>query len=192
MVWSFAPTPKPELVMVQGNNRALLCGEWSSSGSKFAFGTASHKTFVCSFDKENNWWSAIKITGYKSSVLSVAFDPSENWLASGSADFSFKIHGKKLNEKGKEIWEPLYEFAAQSWVEGVAWSSSGRQFAFAVHDASIIFGKVEKQGEELNVELETCQWNKLPFTTLIFMNEDELMAGGYDNDPILFKKGKEW
>ena len=178
--------------MVQGNNRALLCGEWSSSGSQFAFGTASHKAFVCSFDKVNNWWEATKITGYKSSVLSVAFDPSGNLLASGSADFKFKIFKKKFNEELKEIWEPLYEFEAQSWVEGVTWSLSGNQFAFTVHDASIIFGKIEKQGELLNVELETCQWNKLPFTTLIFMNENELVAGGYDNDPILFKKGKEW
>jgi WD40 repeat protein len=192
MVWSFNPDPKPELVMIQGNNRALLCGEWSSSGSMFAFGTASHKTFVCSWDANNNWWQGTKITGYKSSVLSVAFSPNEEFLATGSADFSFRLFGKRISEKKEDKWEPLYEFDAQSWVEAVAWSKSGKQIAFAVHDASIIFVNFEKVGDELNVKEEICQWNKLPFTTLLFLNENELVAGGYDNDPIVFKKGKEW
>ena len=37
--------------------------------------------------------------------------------------------------------------------------------------------------EEDNVIL----WDKLPFKTIIFINENSFVAGGYDYDPVQFK-----
>lgn len=189
---------KPELVMMQGNNRAILAGEWSKNGKKFALGTASHKAYVSYYEKENNWWYCNRITGFKSSVVAVSLHPSGRVLATGSTDFSFKLiscYKKEVDEndgyKGvfdniTDIGTILFEFTGLSWVESIAWSPSGSQFAFAVHDATISFGQVDKGVD--NINLENCQWTKLPFLTLLFRNENEIIGGGYDFDPISFKR----
>lgn len=80
--------------------------------------------------------------GFKSSVVSVSFHPSGRVFATGSTDFSFKIISSYIKEvdsndgyKGvfdniDKSGEVLFEFQALSWVESIAWSPSGKQFAF--------------------------------------------------------------
>lgn len=49
------------------------------------------------------------------------------------------------------------------------------------------------QTEANQKEEDRVAWNKLPFLSLLFKNDNELIAGGYDNRPVLFAKtGKKW
>lgn len=49
--------------------------------------------------------------------------------------------------------------------------------------------KIKKNAAgENDDELFTSEWNNLPFLSIIFKNENEIIAGGYDYNPILFKE----
>jgi len=51
----------------------------------------------------------------------------------------------------------------------------------------------KNEAGESDHEIITSEWNKLPFLSLIFKTENEIIAGGYDYNPILFKeKAGKW
>lgn len=50
----------PTLVVL-GITRAATCVKWSPMENKFAVGSGNRCVAVCSYDKENNWWTSKKI-----------------------------------------------------------------------------------------------------------------------------------
>lgn len=207
---------KHELVMLE-NNRAVLAGGWSKNGKKFSLGVGSHKAMIGYFNDKANWWDCKRIRNFKSSVVASTLHPSGRVVATGSTDFSFKIVScwieevdAKENYKGvfdevKDFGEILYEFSGLGWVETLAWSPSGQQIAFAckqffsgegvfnllkpAHDLSVNLVKVKKnEAGETDFDIQTTEWDKLPFLTLLFKSENEVLAGGYDYNPVLFRE----
>jgi len=200
------------------NNRAVLAGGWSKNGKKFAFGAGSHKTLIGSFNEKTNWWDCKKITSFKSSVVSVSLHPSGRVVAAGSTDFSFKLFSCWIesadandNYKGvfddvKDFGEILLEGGGLGWVEAIAWSPNGQQVAYAclifsyfiwlnniflvkAHDLTLGLVKIKKnEAGETDYDSNTSDWDKLPFMTLLFKSENEIIAGGYDYNPIIFKE----
>ena len=75
-----------DLVIIE-NQRSALVGVWSKNGKKFGVGSGDHRAFIGYYDPKQSWW----ITGFKSSVISISFHPSNKVIACGSSDFSLKI-----------------------------------------------------------------------------------------------------
>jgi actin related protein 2/3 complex subunit 1A/1B len=73
------------------NDKAVLCGQWTPNGQKFAIGTSCHRCFVGYYEDKNNWWQSEKISGFKSSVISVSWHPSGRVLGIGSSDNSLSL-----------------------------------------------------------------------------------------------------
>ena len=49
--------------------------------------------------------------------------------------------------------------------------------------------KIKKnEAGETDYDSNTSDWDKLPFMTLLFKSENEIIAGGYDYNPIIFKE----
>ena len=79
------------------------------------------------------------------------------------------------------------EFRAPSggWVHSVAFSPSGDALAFASHDSSISIAY--PQGPDAPpVPLLTVRTPLLPFLSLLWISESEIVAAGHDCQPITF------
>lgn len=77
------------------------------------------------------------------------------------------------------------------WVHAVAFSPSGDALAFAGHDSSV--NVVYPQADGNHVQLSVAS-NTLPVRSLLWANEQQIIAGGYDCAPLLYetKNGQEW
>lgn len=77
------------------------------------------------------------------------------------------------------------------WVHSVAFSPSGDALAFAGHDSSINVAYPSADG---NHTVLTIPSNTLPFRSLIWANEQQIIAAGFDCAPILYetKDGRDW
>jgi len=79
------------------------------------------------------------------------------------------------------------EFRSPSggWVHSVAFSPSGDALAFASHDSSISIAY--PQGPDAPpVPLLTVRTPLLPFLSLLWISESEIVAAGHDCQPITF------
>ena len=87
---------KGSLVNISGSNlRALSCCDWSHDGERFAIGSGTGDVFVGFFDKVNNQWDTVPITGKEFANLSW---PEYNFVSEISpfrADF-----GGELDRRG--------------------------------------------------------------------------------------------
>lgn len=77
------------------------------------------------------------------------------------------------------------------WVHSVAFSPSGDALAFAGHDSSVNLVYPQADG---NHTLLSITANTLPFRSLIWTNEQQIVAAGFDCAPILYetKDGQDW
>jgi actin related protein 2/3 complex, subunit 1A/1B len=79
------------------------------------------------------------------------------------------------------------EFANNSggWVHSVAFSPSGNALAFAAHDSSVtvVYPSAPEQPPRAVLTVTTPM---LPFLSLTWLNENELVAGGHDCQPVVF------
>lgn len=210
MVWNFDKGQwRPALVILQENNRAITCGGWHEPGNKFCVGTGSHKIFIGYYEKEHNWWHSKKITNFKSTILAVKFHPSGRVIASGCADFSFKLISSYIKEVDdgssyKGLFDEVKDYGTEllviknagGWVESLAWSPSGNTFAYGVHTSEIFFGDITRNGASTEAnqrEEDRIGTDKLPFLSMEFRNDDELIAAGHDYKPHIFSRsGKKW
>ena len=71
------------------------------------------------------------------------------------------------------------------WVHSVAFSPSGNSLAFAAHDSSItvVYPSAPDQPPQAVLTVTTPM---LPFLSLTWLNENELVAGGHDCQPVVF------
>lgn len=75
-------------IVICENEKAVLCGQWSPTGLKFAIGTACHHAYVGYYEEKVKWWQTAKIGSFKSSVIAIEWHPSSKVIAIGSCDFS--------------------------------------------------------------------------------------------------------
>jgi actin related protein 2/3 complex subunit 1A/1B len=210
-VWKYEDKEKawkPTLVILR-INRAATCVRWSPKGDKFAVGSGAKCVPVCHFEQGQNWWISKMIKKHKSSVLDLAWSPNQKFLVTGSSDFKCRIFsafiegidspdddGKsslfdKNNSKALQFGEILYEFdEAKAWVQGVSWSPNGLQIAFSGHGSTLTFVTLNPSGASSS---QTIYQKNLPYTLVNFMDDNSLIAVGFDNNPTEYtSSGGTW
>jgi len=192
-VWERTPTGwKPTLVLLR-INRAATFVRWSPSEQKFAVGSGARVIAVCYFEEENDWWISKHLKKpIRSTITTLAWHPNSVLLAAGSTDsharvFSSFIKGIDARPEPSAWGERLPfntvcgEFLDDSagWVHGCAFSPSGDLLAFASHDSTItvVYPSAPDQPPRAMLNIST---RLLPFTSLIWNGENEIIAAGHD------------
>ncbi|KAL2271171.1 hypothetical protein VTJ83DRAFT_542 [Remersonia thermophila] len=203
IVWE--PTPngyKPTLVLLR-INRAATFVRWSPSETKFAVGSGDRLIAVCYFEEENDWWVSKHLKKpIRSTITTVAWHPNSVLLAAGSTD----AHARVLSSfiKGVDArpdptaWGERLPFntvcgeymnRSAGWIHSVAFSPSGDALAFAAHDSSItvVYPSAPEQPPRAVVTITTQQ---LPFMSLLWNGESEIIAAGHDCEAFRFRGGE--
>ena len=79
---------------------------------------------------------------------------------------------------------------ANGWVHNVAFSPSGNVLAFTSHDSSVTIA-YPSGPEEPPLAIINVRTPLLPFQSLIWINENEIIAAGHDCQPIVFKGSEQ-
>ncbi|KAH6853735.1 WD40-repeat-containing domain protein [Chaetomium sp. MPI-CAGE-AT-0009] len=204
IVWE--PTPegyKPTLVLLR-INRAATFVRWSPSETKFAVGSGDRLIAVCYFEEENDWWVSKHLKKpIRSTVTTLAWHPNSVLLAAGSTDaharvLSSFIKGVDARPEPTAWGERLpfntvcgeYMNNSAGWIHSVAFSPSGDALAFAAHDSSItvVYPSAPEQPPRAVISINT---QLLPFMSLIWNGEAEIIAAGHDCEPFRFQGGIE-
>lgn len=204
LVWEPSPQGyKPTLVLLR-INRAATFVRWSPSETKFAVGSGDRLIAICYFEQENDWWVSKHLKKpIRSTVTTVAWHPNSVLLAAGSTDaharvFSSFIKGVDARPEPTAWGERLpfntvcgeYMNNSAGWVHSVAFSPSGDALAFAAHDSSItvVYPSAPEQPPKAVLTINT---QLLPFMSLIWNGESEIIAAGYDCEAFRFRGGIE-
>ncbi|ODQ82439.1 hypothetical protein BABINDRAFT_10871 [Babjeviella inositovora NRRL Y-12698] len=197
IVWTPGVTYTPTLVLLRIDFAATAV-RWSPSGDKIAVGSGDGVVAVCYFEEENDWWISkhIKVKDNKrSTVTNLEWHPNNVLLAVGYYDFHarvFSAYVKAIDARpGPSVWGDKFPFAApcgdfqtetqSGWVHDVAFSPSGDVLAFVSQDNSV--NVVYPGTAVISLQLQ----DSLPFTSVVFTNEGELVAAGHDCHPVVFR-----
>ncbi|KAL1981199.1 hypothetical protein VTN96DRAFT_3000 [Rasamsonia emersonii] len=192
-VWERTPTGwKPTLVLLR-INRAATCVRWSPSEQKFAVGSGARVIAVCYFEEENDWWISKHLKKpIRSTITSLAWHPNSVLLAAGSTDSHARVFSsyiKGVDERPEPTaWGERLPFNTvcgeflndtAGWVHGVSFSPSGNVLAFVSHDSSVtvVYPSAPEQPPRAMLNIST---RLLPFTSLIWNGENEIIAAGHD------------
>ncbi|KAI5290871.1 hypothetical protein KEM54_000191, partial [Ascosphaera aggregata] len=199
-VWEQTPNGwKPTLVLLR-INRAATYVRWSPSEKKFAVGSGARVIAVCYFEEENDWWISKHLKKpIRSTITSLSWHPNDVLLAAGSTDshcrvFSAYIKGVDQRPPPSTWGERLPfntvcgEFLnpAAGWIHSCAFSPSGDSLAFTSHDSSItvVYPSAPDQPPRAMLNIST---RLLPFTTMIWNGENEIIAAGHECEPYRFQ-----
>jgi actin related protein 2/3 complex, subunit 1A/1B len=202
LVWEPSPTGyKPTLVLLR-INRAATFVRWSPSETKFACGSGDRVIAICYFEQENDWWVSKHIKKpIRSTITSTAWHPNSVLLAAGSTDAHARVFSsfiKGVDDRPEPgVWGERLPFNtvcgeylnnSAGWVHSVSFSPSGDVLAFAAHDSSItvIYPSGPDQPPKAIIAINT---QLLPFMSLIWNGESEIIAAGYDCEAFRFKGG---
>lgn len=197
-VWNYddgEKTWKPSLVILR-IERAALDVKWSPDGQKFGVASSAKCVPVCYYEKDNNWWVSKMIKKHKSTVLSLAWHPNSQIVATGSSDFKCRVFSAFVDivdaaqdagpfEAPAGFGEVYAEFPCSGWVNAVAYAPSGDRLAFAGHDASIHFADFGGSGPP---SVATIRFDFLPLCQLLFVGEGTVVGAGHDANPVTFKE----
>ncbi|KAG8525446.1 uncharacterized protein KY384_009090 [Bacidia gigantensis] len=192
-VWEPSPSGwKPTLVLLR-INRAATFVRWSPSEKKFAVGSGARVIAICYFEEENDWWVSKHLKKpIRSTITTVAWHPNSVLLAAGSTDAHARVLSsfiKGVDERPESsVWGERLPFNticgeylnnSAGWVHGCAFSPSGDVLAFTAHDSSVtvVYPSGPDQPPRAVVSLST---QLLPFLSLIWNGESEIIAAGYD------------
>ncbi len=192
-VWEPSPQGwKPTLVVLR-INRAATCVRWAPSETKFAVGSGARLIPVCYFEAEDNWWVSKHIKKpIRSTVTCVSWHPNSVLLAAGSTDGHARVLSsfiKGVDERPEpSAWGERLPFntvcgeylnRTAGWVHAVAFSPSGNALAFAGHDSTltVVYPSAPEQPPRAIISVAT---QVLPFVSLVWSSEDEIIAAGYN------------
>jgi len=199
-VWEPSPQGwKPTLVLLR-INRAATCVRWAPSETKFAVGSGARLIPVCYFEEEDNWWVSKHIKKpIRSTITCVSWHPNSVLLAAGSTDG----HARVLSSFIKNVdarpepsaWGERLPFNTicgeylnntAGWVHSVAFSPSGNALAFASHDSTltVVYPSGPEQAPRAILSVST---QVLPFMSLLWSSEDEIIAAGYNCEAYRLK-----
>jgi len=208
-VWEYdtkEDTWKPGLVILR-IQRAATAVKWSPSALKFAVASGAKCIPVCYYEETQRMWISKMIKKHKSTVTSLAWSPNSKLLLNGSTDFKARISSAYIElpkevkaidsetddygdifPKWKEFGETLAEFECKGWVNAVAWAPGGNWISFAAHSSTISF--VDIKG---GLKQHTINQPGLPYLDIAFLDDNNLIAVGFDLNPHLYKlESGEW
>ncbi|PWY76360.1 putative actin-related protein 2/3 complex subunit 1A [Aspergillus sclerotioniger CBS 115572] len=186
---------KPTLVLLR-INRAATFVRWSPSEQKFAVGSGARVIAVCYFEEENDWWISKHLKKpIRSTITTLAWHPNSVLLAAGSTDsharvLSSFIKGVDTRPEPSAWGERLpfnticgeYLNDSAGWIQGLSFSPSGDALAFTGHDSSVtvVYPSAPDQPPRAMLNIAT---RLLPFNSLIWNGENEIIAAGHDCEP---------
>jgi len=191
---------KPVLVILR-INRCATHVKWSPEENKFAVASGAKCISICYFEEDHDWWVSKHIKKHKSTVLRVDWHPNNALIATASSDFKCRIFAAHI--KGVDKKTPTTPFGAKlpfgecfaeidtciGWVKSVRWSPSGNLLAFVGHDATLCVSDISSGTPNTSI----VKFRELPFTDLLFIDENNIIAVGYDCTPVLFQNsGGGW
>lgn len=156
---------------------------------------------VCYFEEENDWWISKHLKKpIRSTITSLAWHPNSVLLAAGSTDSHARVFSsyiKGVDERPEPTaWGERLPFNTvcgeflndtAGWVHGVSFSPSGNVLAFVSHDSSVtvVYPSAPEQPPRAMLNIST---RLLPFTSLIWNGENEIIAAGHVRLSLVFKK----
>ena len=166
--------------------------KWSPLENKFAVASGDKLVSICYFEQENDWWVSKHLKKpITSTVLCLDWHPENILLVTGGCDkkvLVFSAWIKGIDSKASHaVWgEKLPfgtvcgEFLTNSWVHSVGWAPLGNTIGWVGHDSSlsIVNGP--------NEQVMFVNTSNLPFMTLVFVSETQIIAAGHDCCPVLF------
>ncbi|KAI9893639.1 MAG: hypothetical protein M1814_006435 [Vezdaea aestivalis] len=204
LVWTPSPSGwKPTLVLLR-INRAATFVRWSPNEAKFAVASGARVVAICYFEEENDWWVSKHLKKpLRSTITTIAWHPNNVLIAAGSTDAHARVFSSFL--KGNEArpepsaWGTKLPFGtvcgeflnnSAGWVHAVAFSPSGEALAFAAHDSSVtvVYPAGQDEPPRAVVSLST---QLLPFQSLIWTKETEIVAAGYDCEAYRLQGGEQ-
>ncbi|KAJ3320906.1 hypothetical protein HDU93_003455, partial [Gonapodya sp. JEL0774] len=203
-VWNFNTSTRkwmPDLVLLR-INRAATAVRWSPQETKFAVASGAKTVSVCYYEEENKWWVSKHIKkGVRSTVMSVDWHPGGLLLAVGGADMTVRVYAayiKEVDAKASALpWaEGRLTFGVQlaeydsgplGWAHDVAFSPSGALVGWVSHGSSISFASPLAQ------TVTTVRYPGLPLVTMLWLNEETIVAAGHDCVPVVVgSRGGKW
>ena len=147
---------------------------------------------VCYFEEENDWWVSKHLKKpIRSTITTVSWHPNSVLLATGSTDAHARVLSafiKGTDERPEpSAWGERLPFNtvcgeylnnSAGWVHGCAFSPSGNALAFTAHDSSVtvVYPSAPEQPPLAVISIST---QLLPFMSLIWNGESEIIAAGY-------------
>ncbi|KAK5681429.1 ARP2/3 actin-organizing complex subunit Sop2 [Elasticomyces elasticus] len=172
-VWEPSPTGewKPTLVLLR-INRAATGVRWCPNETKFAVGSGARIIAVCYFEEENDWWVSKHIKKpIRSTVTSVAWHPNSVLLAAGSTDGHARVFSsfvKGIDERPE----------ASVWGERLPFNTVCGEFLNpTAGSVTVVYPAGAEMPPKAVISVST---QLLPFTSLLWSSETELVAAGYD------------
>lgn len=163
--------------------RAALSVAWAPNGLRFAVGLASKDVAVCHYEDAVQCWVAKKVGRSKAAVTAVAWHPTSQYMATGSTDRRCMVYD--VNEDGTSSFgEAQVSEETGSWINAVTFSPTGRVLAFVPQDSTVRF-KDLTGGPAAPVEI--VRWKRLPLLRATFLDDECLVACGFDCSPVLFR-----
>ena len=166
-------------------------------------GSGARVIAVCYFEEENDWWVSKHLKKpIRSTITTLAWHPNSVILASGSTDSHARVFSgfiKGIDDRPEaSVWGERLPFNtvcgeylndAAGWIHAVSFSPSGDALAFAGHDSSITV--VYPSGPDTPPRaMLSISTQILPFTSLIWNGEAEIIAAGYDCEAFRFRGGE--
>lgn len=165
---------------------------WCPSEMKFAAGSGARLIAVCHFEEEDNWWVSKHLKKpIRSTITSLDWHPNSVLLAAGSTDGHARVFSSFIKgidaRPDPSVWGERLPFntvcgeflnATAGWVHDVSFSPSGNSLAFVAHDSSVtvVYPSGPEQPPQAVISVTT---QLLPFSCLIWSNENEIIAAGY-------------
>lgn len=151
---------------------------------------------VCYFEEENDWWISKHLKKpIRSTITTLAWHPNSVLLAAGSTDSHARVFSafiKGVDERpAPSAWGERLPFNticgeylndSAGWVHGVSFSPSGDALAFVSHDSSVtvVYPSAPEQPPKAMLNIST---RLLPFNSLIWNGENEIIAAGHVSHP---------
>ena len=135
----------------------------------------------------------------RSTITTLSWHPNSVLIAAGSTDSHARVFSgfiKGIDDRPEpSVWGERLPFNtvcgeylndSAGWIHGISFSPSGDALAFTAHDSSItvVYPLGPEQPPRAMINISTLL---LPFTSLIWTSEDQIVAAGYDCEAMRFQ-----
>lgn len=171
---------------------APTCVSFGYTGAKFAVGTAGRNVTIGAYEPSKDLFGIFREVQLPASATAVAYHPSNtSQLAVGTVCGSLHIVEtwlrKALDPEVPKValGTPVVTTSAGAGgaaIHAIAWSPSGRTVAFVAHNSTLSFVDTATN------TTTRLLLSSLPLRTVAFVDENTVVAAGYDAAPRAFTR----